>query len=228
MPLTIQVFNVLLISTLAYCHSAQALSNKNEPGEKKCSSMLVGGGDWHIGNNKQGSTAFLSKSLLRQFAKENSLKIVYGGKIPFARQLNQLETGGLDLLVGIYPTGERLEKYSFSKAYFYDDLYVYAPPKLLRDIKVINDLKKYVGVVVRGASYGEKIDQFHRLYPGQQYLVRQQSQRVAMVELARVDYFISTQNSSGFQNKKSTVIKQASQPICISEEGLQCQKKARV
>jgi hypothetical protein len=68
--------------------------------------MLVGGGDWHIGNNKQGSASFLSKKLLTQLATENGLQIVYGTVTPFARQLNQLETGDLDLLVGIYPVGE--------------------------------------------------------------------------------------------------------------------------
>lgn len=226
MRLIIQRFNVLLISAVAFCHSAQAFSNKKESVEKQCSSMHVGGGDWHIDNKKQDSTAFLSKALLTQFGKENGLKIVYGPEIPFARQLKHLEAGNLDLLVGIYPVGERFEKYYFSNVYFYDDLYVYAPPKILQDIQGINDLKKYVGVVVRGASYGEKLDQFYQMYPQQQYLVRQQSQRVAMVETVRADYFISTQYAAGVEDKKTATIKRASQPISHIGGGFAMSKKS--
>jgi hypothetical protein len=155
--------------------------------------------------------AFLSNTLLTQFAKENALQIDYEPKTAFARQLKQLEVGDLDLLVGVYPIVERLEKYIFSSVYFYDDLYVYAYPQRLKNIKTIDDLKKYVGVVVRGASYGKALDQFYQLHPEQMYLVKHESQGVDMAEVARVDYIILRQHAEAL--KHARLIKQSSQPI---------------
>jgi ABC-type amino acid transport substrate-binding protein len=181
--------------------------------DQRCQTMRVGGGSWLDADKNKDAMAFLSKALLTTFSTKYSLNIVYTAQAPFARQLKQLEAGELDLVVGLYPVAQRLEKYLFSDVYLDEALFVFARENVLADIRDIDDLKKYMGVIVRGASYGKELDQFYLLNPHKTYAVRQQLDGLYMVELDRADYYIAANYAPGIQKQLPEYIKQSQFPI---------------
>jgi polar amino acid transport system substrate-binding protein len=197
MTLRCQLLHTFSLIFLLY--SAQSLGN--------CKVIKVGGGDWlnvQELSNLRGSASGASISLLHKLPELIGVKISYEPATPFARQLQQLKEGQLDVLAGVYPTQERKKHYLFTDNYFYEKLFIFAKPEKIENLTTITQLKQSVGAVIRGASYGPILDE---LYSDKTKAIaaENQNQRLQLLLHDRVDYFIGTITAVGYSPQMKSI-----------------------
>lgn len=166
----------------------------------ECTTIKVGGGNWLDVNeldNLRGSAAGASVLLLHKLPEFIDANIEFDPPVPFARQLKQLEQGKLDVVAGIYPTKQRKQIFQFSDNYYYEKLFIFAKPEKINHITEFKHLRNSIGAKIRGASYGERIDELYK-DPDYTIQVNNQEERLRLLLKGRVDYFIGSITAVGY------------------------------
>lgn len=204
----------LKLATLLLMLNSPVMADNVDTDNTGCETIKVGGGGWlNIDElpNLRGSAAGASVVLLHKLPELTGVKISYEPAAPFARQLQQLKEGQLDVVAGIYPTIERQKHYLFSDNYYYEKLFVFAKPEKINEFTDIATLQKSVGAIIRGASYGPALDEIYQ-DENTAIKVNNQTERMQLLLKDRVDYFIGTITAVGYSPEMKEIAI-AEQPI---------------
>ena len=182
----------------------------------ECTEIKVGGGSW-INDNVAGKDSSHGQGvkLLETIANKMGISVNKLPPAPFVRQLFQLKTGEIDMLLGLYPTPQREQDYLLSKPYYYEPLYLVTHKDFDQKIEKLKDLQHLTAVVVRAASYGKDVDAF-LLQADSVLVVTEFDQRIGMVLSKRADYFFSSNQVLKMPQYQHPMLKQSEEPLSLS------------
>jgi ABC-type amino acid transport substrate-binding protein len=180
------------ISLLLPLHTEAKTEYKTEKAD--CKELTVGGGQWSYNYpNNASISAYTGMNLLHEFSKTTGIPHKINPDTPFARQTNELKSGYLDAIFGLYAIPERLELFDFSDEYYREPLYIYTKTSEAKPPQSLDDLHDRLGIVIRGASYGPLIDRFFSEETKRPIIVNKHSLRLTMLIGNRGDYLIGSE-----------------------------------
>jgi polar amino acid transport system substrate-binding protein len=100
--------------------------------------------------------------IIEEYAKRNNLDVKVDIDMPWARTLDLLLQGQIDVTAGGYFKTERQQIYKYSAPYFDDDIMVFQHVDRRFGYSQITDLKGYIGARPHGGSLGNEIDAYSR------------------------------------------------------------------
>jgi len=179
--------------------------------KQACPVLKLAGGEWLSWTDLMATPSGTGNSLrLIKLIRENlPLTIQETGAAPFTRQLRQLQDSHVDVMFGLYPTGDRLKNFEFTDSFFLEALYVYSAKELAEKEWRLEDLKHYRGIAVRGSSYGEDINTLINTHPKQWTMVGRYIQAITMVAAGRADFLIGSKVSSDLKKTEASVYRSA-------------------
>jgi len=114
--------------------------------------------------------------------------------VPWARQLNSIKTGQLDIITGASKTTER-EKYAyFTEPYRYESVTIFVLAEKLSEFTSITFKEWITKPVVLGLEYdnfyGEEVKSILSVYPEKIYKVKMNEQNIQKLRSHRIDAYI--------------------------------------
>lgn len=159
-------------------------------------------------------------SLINKIGDSIGIPIDVGFVGPISRAQEELRTGHIDMMSGLFYNEERSQSMEFlyppmalshSRAWVHKDSNI--------DVKKIEDLAAYTGIAVTGYSFGEEFDRYAKTHLNI-LRVKSVEQLIKMVNTQRVDYMLYEElpgqtyiNFWGGDNLKML-------PIILSTEGI--------
>jgi len=156
--------------------------------------LNVGGADeWfpvsYINENTK-KTEGIGYDLAQLVAKELKTSIEISPNLPWKRLLLRLESGKLDMCIGIYWNKERSKIFHYTESFLTNEPRVFVKKGREFKFEKIEDLKGLIGGAPLGASFGEEFDSF-----AEEFLTLQRVtgyiQMSQMLLLDRNDYYIA-------------------------------------
>ncbi len=159
-----------------------------------CKVLRSGSYSWnpvYLPATDQKAQSRLGYELLKAISTSLNIPYEIQPKAPFSKELIQLMTGQLDIVMGLYPTDKRRQMYHFSLPYYQEPLHVFTPRDKNLQINSLANMEGLVGVMIRGASYGQTLDEY---FATQAEVVRVtlNKRQVSMIKEGRADYLINS------------------------------------
>ncbi len=156
-------FKTLLSALVALCVTGSALVYA-----QSCTTLRVNGSDgWEpiaYRENSTGELHGLGLDVLRQVAARLNVAVHVQNSVPWPRLFHLLDVGGLDVLLGVYHTEDRAAKYTYTSAFFQEEIRVFVHKERSFAYARLQDLIGKRGMRPLGGSYGTEFDQFDEQY----------------------------------------------------------------
>jgi len=128
-----------------------------------CDTITVGGpASWqpvsYIASDVRQSG--LGIDIIKEYAKRHGIKVEIDIELPWARTLDLLLQGKIDVTAGAYFTDERQRVYQYSDPFYTDEIMVFQHVDRRFGYSKIEDLRGYRGARPHGGSLGKKIDTY--------------------------------------------------------------------
>ncbi|MCH4889514.1 transporter substrate-binding domain-containing protein [Acidaminobacter sp. JC074] len=151
----------------------------------------VGSYDWYpyqmMDENKQPYG--MSYDILELILEDTDFNVVRNKVEPFRRQLQDLETGKVDVFVGLYFNEDRDKKYIYTLPFSKDEVCVFVRTDNIISFTSYADLSEFVGLIPDGASYGDTFENNKHLLNLRE--VKDEKHRLDLLLNEEVDYYIS-------------------------------------
>jgi polar amino acid transport system substrate-binding protein len=158
---------VFSVGSTTPANAQQSGTLSSSPGEQKsaCDTITIGGpASWqpvsYITNDRQQTG--LGIDIIKEYAKRNGIDVEVDIELPWARALDFLLQGKIDVTAGAYFTHERQKTFQYSDPYYTDDIMVFQHSERRFGYRRIEDLTGYRGARPHGGSLGNKIDTYSR------------------------------------------------------------------
>ncbi len=137
----------------------------SEPRQTTCKTITVGGpSSWqpisYIASD--GRQTGLGIDIIEEYARRENIAVKIDIDLPWARTLDLLFQGKIDVSAGAYFKTERQWRYQYSDPYYHDDIMVFQHVDRRFDFGGIDDLRNYRGARPHGGSLGDKIDRYSK------------------------------------------------------------------
>lgn len=141
--------------------------------------------DWREGSSLKGAAVELISIILTDLDIEHEPR--HGG--PWARVLDMLKTGGVDIMTGLYINEQRKQFAVFTEPFFEDRISIFVWSERPFAFQELDDLKdKRFGEII-GATRGQQFDKWLKENAQVQYLSTHNS-NFKMLEANRIDCFV--------------------------------------
>tara|TARA_B100000674_G_scaffold494290_1_gene518491 strand:+ start:1070 stop:1846 length:777 start_codon:yes stop_codon:yes gene_type:complete len=129
----------------------------------RCDTITIGGpASWqpvsYIASD--GRQTGLGIEILREYAERHGINVRVDIELPWARTLDLLLQGKIDVTAGAYFNDERQRVFQYSDVFYADDIMVFQHVDRRFEYASIKDLKGYQGARPHGGSLGNKIDTY--------------------------------------------------------------------
>jgi len=161
---------------------------------RDCDHITVSGYEWnpiYQHANKDKPERGIGLELLKEISTQLNINYTIKPAKPFTREIHQLKTGETDLMMALYPIASRLPFFDFTIPYYDEPLYVYSRAGRKLNIKSLGDLDDLLGVITRGASYGNLLDHYLETHD-KIIILRSGRQAIQMLLSDRADFHISS------------------------------------
>jgi ABC-type amino acid transport substrate-binding protein len=182
---TIVMLVVMLVVMLAVMVSAYS--------EGACEKLRVAGSsDWvPIAYLHRESRQPIGKAyhLVRRLGEDIGLPVVIESSYPWARMMDLMRKGEIDIIAGLVSTPRRAEHLVFTRPFYRSTIHAFVHPD--NKIKIANaaDLSQFLRATIRGSSIGKKLD---ALLSTNVIFVNNESQQIDLVAARRADYFVTS------------------------------------
>ncbi|WP_044829332.1 ABC transporter substrate-binding protein [Thalassospira sp. HJ] len=159
----IRIFSFCAISTLSIGLSSPLKAQQYTDQRTSCDTITIGGpASWqpvsYIASD--GRQTGLGIDILREYAERHGINVRVDIELPWARTLDLLLQGKIDVTAGAYFNDERQLLYRYSDPFFTDDIMVFQHVDRRFGYAEIDDLRGYRGARPHGGSLGNKIDTY--------------------------------------------------------------------
>ena len=130
-----------------------------------CDTITVGGpASWQPVSyvTSDGRQTGLGIDIIREYAKREGIDVQVDIELPWARVLDLMLNGKIDVAAGAYFTDERQRIYQYSDPFFTDEIIVFQHADRRFPFSKIEDLKRYRGARPHGGSLGREIDSYSK------------------------------------------------------------------
>ena len=174
------IFFLLVIPVLAVANDGSVLKVSGPPNYLPMSFV----------DKTSGHPTGVSYDIVKLLGERLSVPIKIFPNLPWRRALVYLNSGELDILVAIYKTPEREEKYLFSVPYHQNAAHIFVRKDRFFNFKGLNDLLGKTGEVPMGDSFGSVFDTFVKEHNLRIEYAPTKTQRFKKLLLGRSDYVI--------------------------------------
>ena len=164
---TVALFATLALmagmTTPAKAHKSGDLSSGPRAADPVCDTITIGGpASWQPVSyvTLDGQQAGLGIDILQEYAKREGINVEIDIELPWARALDFLLQGKIDVTAGAYFTDERQLLYQYSDPFYADEIMVFQHADRRFGYSKIDDLKGYHGARPHGGSLGNKLDTY--------------------------------------------------------------------
>lgn len=130
-----------------------------------CDTITVGGpASWQPVSyvTSDGHQTGLGIDIIKEYAKREGIDVEVDIELPWARAVDFLLQGKIDVTAGAYFTNERQRIFQYSDPFYSDDIMVFQHTDRRFGYSRIEDLKGYRGARPHGGSLGNKIDTYSK------------------------------------------------------------------
>jgi len=132
----------------------------------------------------------IALEMLRKAFYELGISVILKGDLPWKRQLSMLDVGEIDAIAALHFNEDRKKNFKLSPPFYQSQVHIFKRTTSSLEFSSLEDLIGYTGVASRGASFGDKFDDF-----AEEHLnvlrINGTEHMLEMVSNKRADYFVS-------------------------------------
>ncbi len=129
----------------------------------ECQSIKVNGpSGWEPVSYRgaDGQLSGMAVEVANRVFSQLRVELKFGPKLPWKRQLYQLENGTIDLIIAAYFNDDRDKRFVYSEPYHIEKISIFVHRDRVFEFQNLDNLKGKIGLRPLGGTYGNHFDKF--------------------------------------------------------------------